>query len=215
MFIQNKYYSLYFSIIENAKRRSIDGYVENHHIIPISLGGSNDSSNLVSLTAREHFVCHRILMKITIGKDKEKMCFAANRMTTSTNADYRISSRAYAIIRRQFAEILSVKFQGSNNPMYGKRDKGRSKVVIFDNITFASFSRLCEYAKKYHGLSRFVMKAYRNRYPEATTFAEYVSILNENNERSRIAGQKNKGKPSPFVGIPTQDRCKALTPSRK
>lgn len=215
MFIENKYYSIYFSIIDNAKHRSIDGYAEKHHIIPVSLGGSNDPSNLVSLTAKEHFICHRLLMKITSGEDKEKMCFAANRMTTSTNADYHISSRAYATIRGQFAEILSVKFRGSNNPMYGKRDKGRSKIIVFDNKTFASFTRLCEYAKKCHGLSKFVMKTYRNRYPEATTFAEYVSILNENNERSRLAGQGNKGKSSPFVGIPTQDRCKALLPSRK
>ena len=215
MFIENKYHSLYFSIIENAKHRKIDDYVEKHHIIPKSMGGSNDPSNLVSLTAREHFICHRLLMKITSGKDKVKMCCAANRMTTSIHTDYKISARAYQSIRSEFAKMNSKRFKGKNNPQYGVRDEGSSKVTIFDNITFASFSRLCEYAKKYHGLSRFVMKTYRNRYPEATTFAEYVSILNENNERSRLAGQKNKGRPSPFVGIPTQDRGRALAPFRK
>ena len=40
-------------------------YCERHHIIPKSIGGSNSSYNLVNLTAKEHFIAHRLLEKLT------------------------------------------------------------------------------------------------------------------------------------------------------
>ena len=48
-------------MIERARNRVIDGYVERHHIIPRSLGGTDDPSNIVALTAREHLVAHMLL----------------------------------------------------------------------------------------------------------------------------------------------------------
>ena len=39
-------------------------YNERHHIIPKCLGGTDDKSNLVNLTAREHFIAHYLLWKI-------------------------------------------------------------------------------------------------------------------------------------------------------
>jgi hypothetical protein len=61
IFINNKYTNWYNSIINNVKNRNITGYTEKHHIIPSSLGGDNSKENIVSLTAREHFVCHLLL----------------------------------------------------------------------------------------------------------------------------------------------------------
>ena len=84
-FIQNKYTKTYYKIIEHAKLRIINGYTEKHHIIPKSIGGSDDKSNLVSLTAKEHFICHRLLPKMTHGDAKRKMIFAAWAMTMKTN----------------------------------------------------------------------------------------------------------------------------------
>ena len=52
IFIENKYTRYYYSIIDRAKNRSITGYTENHHIIPKSLGGTNQKHNLVKLTAK-------------------------------------------------------------------------------------------------------------------------------------------------------------------
>lgn len=60
MFIENKYKIIYFRIINNAKTRALPTeYVETHHIIPKSLGGDNTKTNVVLLTGREHFICHR------------------------------------------------------------------------------------------------------------------------------------------------------------
>ena len=67
-FLQNKYTKWYFNIISKAQNRDTLGYVEKHHIIPKSLGGNNEQTNLVKLTAREHFVCHWLLTKMVIEK---------------------------------------------------------------------------------------------------------------------------------------------------
>ena len=56
-----KHYDL---LIEHANTRTISGYVEKHHILPKSLGGSDNKDNLVRLTGREHFVAHLLLHKI-------------------------------------------------------------------------------------------------------------------------------------------------------
>lgn len=48
----------------NIEPSGSSNYYENHHIIPRSLNGSNSSENLVLLTAREHFICHWLLVKI-------------------------------------------------------------------------------------------------------------------------------------------------------
>ena len=64
VFIDNKYTKCYFNIISAAKARiNLCEYAESHHIIPKSLGGSDDQINLVDLTAREHFICHWLLTK--------------------------------------------------------------------------------------------------------------------------------------------------------
>tara|TARA_R110000744_G_scaffold337669_1_gene442848 strand:+ start:161 stop:745 length:585 start_codon:yes stop_codon:yes gene_type:complete len=41
-----------------------EGYTERHHVIPRSLGGSDDSSNLVYLSAKAHYLSHYLLYKI-------------------------------------------------------------------------------------------------------------------------------------------------------
>lgn len=59
------YFLAYQRLIAKAKARVCpEGYVERHHILPRALGGSDDSSNLVALTAKEHFVAHVLLAKI-------------------------------------------------------------------------------------------------------------------------------------------------------
>lgn len=78
IFIANKYTRTYFSIIEKAKLRVLPKteYKETHHIVPRSLGGSNELSNLVDLTYREHRICHKLLVKMTDGIDRSKMSYA-------------------------------------------------------------------------------------------------------------------------------------------
>ena len=109
-FIENKYSKWYWNIIEKSKKRILpfDMYKEKHHIIPRSLGGSNLTENLIELTAKEHFICHLLLIKMVNGKDRYRMVYAAMQMTMINKRDrYKISSRMYEILKTQLSESLS------------------------------------------------------------------------------------------------------------
>lgn len=116
MFQLNKYTTTYYNIIHNALSRTalLDVYTEIHHIIPRSLGGSDLPNNLVKLTAREHFVCHLLLVKMLTGKFKHKMAFALSRMlSSSTNHNrYYPSSRIYEFARKQRSAAISHTHKG-------------------------------------------------------------------------------------------------------
>lgn len=102
MFEENKYSKIYGNIIDRARHRKLEGYAESHHVIPESLGGINIESNRVDLTAREHFICHKLLTKFTIGWAKSKMIFALHKMMFSSNINmdrYIPSSRFFETLR--------------------------------------------------------------------------------------------------------------------
>jgi hypothetical protein len=113
MFLENKYKRCYYNIINKANQDILDrstGYFEKHHIIPKSLGGSNAKSNIVKLTAREHFLCHRLLTKFTEGIAKRKMWFALNFMLSANKNHQRdivVTSRTYSVIKEKLSQYLS------------------------------------------------------------------------------------------------------------
>jgi 5-methylcytosine-specific restriction endonuclease McrA len=123
MFIKNKYYTWYYNIINRARSRDIspDIYVEKHHIIPKSLGGSNSADNLVRLTAREHYICHRLLIKMTSGHNKRKMSYAVRRMMTGNRFQERVilNSKKYEYIRKYINKIS-----------YGRKHSEEDKLKI-------------------------------------------------------------------------------------
>jgi len=130
LFIQNKYYKVYFSLTDRAKSRTLpkETYVEKHHVIPKSLGGDNSKDNIVSLTAREHFICHWLLTKMTSGKERRSMCYALNLMKTHhTNKRYNtlITSRVFENIRSQL--VVSVE----TRKKMSKALKGKKKPAGF------------------------------------------------------------------------------------
>lgn len=109
MYLQNKYTRVYFGIIERAKTRELDSYFESHHIIPKSLGGTNDKRNLVNLTAREHFICHLLLTKMVISENKRKMHYALWMMlkgNKNQERNFKISSKTYSKIKENYAESV-------------------------------------------------------------------------------------------------------------
>jgi hypothetical protein len=59
------YKSHYNRLVVKAKNRQLkEGvYFETHHIVPRSEGGLDEESNLVKLTAREHFIAHWLLYR--------------------------------------------------------------------------------------------------------------------------------------------------------
>ena len=123
--LTNKYSKIYFAITSNAKNRSIDCYTEHHHIIPESLGGPTTDENMVHLTAREHFICHWLLVKMTEGKDRSDMLYALQGMKAENKFQKRyhtkITARVYEKYRREFAENHSKRMKG--RPAWNKGRK--------------------------------------------------------------------------------------------
>ena len=102
MFIDNKYTKYYYNIIAKASFRKLDGYTEEHHIIPRSMGGSDDATNLVILTAKEHFICHLLLTKMIAGPSKYKMVKASLMMANRSGPGqqrYKTTSKIYEILK--------------------------------------------------------------------------------------------------------------------
>ena len=103
LFIDNKYTRWYYSIIQKSHPKT--GYTESHHIIPKSLGGSDDYTNIVKLTAKEHFICHLLLVKMTTGIHKSKMSQAAWMMVSASkwHERYKVTSKTYQILKEQMS----------------------------------------------------------------------------------------------------------------
>ncbi len=102
----------YRKIIDTAlseNRQKYHGtYYEDHHIIPESLGGLDDSENMVLLTGQEHFRCHELLPFIyDTGPAHDTMLFAWNMMRNSVNYSAIIDSKIYEALRIEFAKLAS------------------------------------------------------------------------------------------------------------
>lgn len=100
----------YDRLIETRRNRDkIPGeYYEKHHIVMKSMGGSDDPNNLVTLTAREHFLAHWLLWRIYRNRQSafafKSLCDYRNKSRISENLN--ISSRSY-----QEAKIASSKMR--------------------------------------------------------------------------------------------------------
>ena len=116
------YEKIYNQIVDRAKfearqklHKSHVNYVyyEEHHIIPKCLGGSNDKSNLVLLTAREHFICHWLLARLYAYNNKITAAFWAmcNQRKPSVSR-YVPDSRAYQEARELHAVNISLLKEG-------------------------------------------------------------------------------------------------------
>jgi hypothetical protein len=136
IFITNRYTRIYFSIIETARSRvlSKNQYKETHHIIPRSMGGDNSSNNLVDLTAREHFICHKLLVRITEGESRGKMAFALVLMSGKRG------SKIYSSTRKLLAESVSQLHTGKSPITNGIVDKTLFKDKVMPEGFYFGFS---------------------------------------------------------------------------
>jgi len=101
----NKYSKWYFSLVNSKKYKNTSDYLEKHHIIPKSLGGTDAEENLVYLTAREHYVAHLLLVKMLQGKCKKSMSYALWMMTNASTQHqkrYVPNSKLYEFARKNF-----------------------------------------------------------------------------------------------------------------
>ena len=194
IFIDNKYTRWYYSIVARATARTLspEVYVEKHHIVPKSLGGSNLSTNLVSLTAREHFLCHWMLTKMTIGKSRQSMVFALRMLKAASGKHRRhqspIASRVYESIRAEHSKYLSDLLKGrvvsietkqkmsiaaknkSVNPFEGRSHTAETKAAIGNanrgkKRTLDQKQKMSENSRNISDATRAKLSVYKKNHP--------------------------------------------------
>ena len=142
------YLKHYNKLIETRKflnRKKGDGiYYEKHHIIMLSMGGTNDDENLILLTAREHFLAHWLLWRIYRNKSS---AYAFSMMCNPGKSGNRkiTSSIAYSEMKEAMSKMTSLRGSknhiGNKNSMFGKKHSDNTKrkmrikkIGIFDGV---------------------------------------------------------------------------------
>jgi hypothetical protein len=122
------YTKIYNALVEKAKLRGLDKskvsfYTEAHHIVPVCIGGTNESSNFVLFSGREHFLAHMLLWKAH--PENISLMRAAHIMSSrwtndiAGNSHSGINSKVYSKLREEYSKAVSIQCSGENNPMFG------------------------------------------------------------------------------------------------
>lgn len=131
---KNKKYGIWYNnLIVRAKNRTLpkDCYVEIHHIIPKSFTSDDSPTNLVRLTAREHYIAHLLLWKMQfVAPYHRKMNYALNcmmnKLSKANKRTYKINSRLYQSMREEYSELMKIDMSGEGNHFYGKKHSSES-----------------------------------------------------------------------------------------
>jgi len=122
------YERIYNQLINRARTRTLTGYTERHHIVPKCIGGTDTFDNLVKLTAREHFIAHKLLCEIYPTIKGIRLAFWAMVVYKSkkNQRTYKISNREYERLRFEVIEIL--RETQLNRPKWQHSNETRKKI---------------------------------------------------------------------------------------
>ena len=131
----------YHALVEHCISNPYEGYTERHHIVPRSMGGSDEAENLVRMSAQNHLLAHYWLWVGTgahgmatayfamTNQNRAKMAetFAPTQAMLEAYESARIAS-AKAASEREVGKTLSIDHRakisasltGKKNPLFGK-----------------------------------------------------------------------------------------------
>lgn len=156
------YQNIYNRLINKAKSRQNPPniYVEVHHIIPRSIGGTLDKDNLVELTLREHYLAHELLVRIYPKCNELKYALWMMTVTTigslknSKNArglrkddlysfdkNLRITSRQYEFAKEEY-------IKGKQTKVYTKEERKNVSVGTINGMKSIDVIKCCSKASK-------------------------------------------------------------------
>jgi hypothetical protein len=126
------YQRIYDAIIERAKTRTLTGYKERHHIIPKCMGGTDSKTNLVDLTAREHFIVHKLLCEIY--PDNKKLNDAVWCMINLVNKHHKrgyvVSNREYEYLRIRRSILIKQGIRDGSIKQYDLNDIPKEERIL-------------------------------------------------------------------------------------
>lgn len=119
-FLDNKYTRWYWKIVDRASSRKKPHISELHHILPKGNLMFPQFSNLklnswngVHLTLREHFICHLLLTKMTLGEPRRSAIYGLMRFSSGLN---KCNAREYEKAKKLFKAAR----KGCPNPLKGQ-----------------------------------------------------------------------------------------------
>lgn len=119
------YLNRYNRFIAARRDRILEGYTEVHHIVPEAKGGTDDPSNLIALTAREHFIAHWILWR---AYRDQQTCDAFWLMKHTRDGN--IDSKSYQRLKEERSAFMSARMTGSSpNVPDHIREKNRIRMI--------------------------------------------------------------------------------------
>ena len=98
----------YERFIDSLKEQNVEGYSEVHHIVPRSMGGTNDKNNLIRLTARQHFIAHWMLWKAYGGKMTMAFHAMVYRYNKKIKRYTKVNSRTHSKLIEEHASLISI-----------------------------------------------------------------------------------------------------------
>ena len=123
-----------FSAKAKHRIKSSEEYFEEHHIFPRSLFPqyNRNKHNLVLLTAREHYLAHKLLCKIWPSRAMYAAIWQMSIKSKKSDSPYQkiVSSREYEIARKHFIEEMKKapwgnRFSAEFNRRADRRAKSR------------------------------------------------------------------------------------------
>jgi hypothetical protein len=145
VFNESKYSNCYWRIIDRAKNRVLDKFEKHHilpkgkHLFPEYKDLKEHPWNCVCLSLREHYICHRLLVKMTKGVQRLSCAYALRRLSS---VQTKFSSRQYEkakLIYREQRKLNPSPLRGKTGRTWSKEERlahsDRLKKRMSDPIT--------------------------------------------------------------------------------
>lgn len=214
----------YNNLIHRAKNRILSGYTEDHHIIPVCIGGLDEPENIITLTAREHYIAHALLVKIYYNTQHVyKLVYAFNFMCCDSHNGNRKSSknRTYSLARELFSKFHPMKTDEAKNKMKAAaklRIENTSKEERY-RVPRVEVECACGCGEKFIKIktkkqiyiaghhNKFVWQDQEIRDKQSNTISSYIETLTKEELKFRMKNSFGRADPV--------ERGKAISKSKK
>lgn len=182
---KNKF-NKYLKKMKSLRKRDIDGFYHSHHILPKSLGGSDDRDNMVKLTIPEHIDAHLELAD----------CFDVGSSERNMNLS------AANVLHSWIGKESGIDLSGENNPMWGKKHSHKTKKLIGEKSSQKQYSP--EYKQK---LSVAMMGSKNHRYGVKMSSETKEKIgESQRGEKHHLWGKKRSKETRENIGLSQPNR---------
>lgn len=123
IFVNNKYLHWYEKLTSTSTQSD---YVEKHHIVPKSI---IPNDNLVSLTPRQHYIAHLLLIKCVNPIYRKKMVYAITAMKMRTAKGIKFNSHIFEKLKIEANLNRSLLLKGRTHSQEAK-DKIKAKRAL-------------------------------------------------------------------------------------